>query len=171
MNIYYEYYEWLNDIIGRSEYSKLIGKLHEIPFTYTIDLDYNRLRDGCDLRYMFATRNNICDSEISYNFDSEEASVLEVMVALAIKMETIMLGETADEWFWNMIESLGLSTVDNDNYDDYIVDRVISNFLDREYDYDGAGSLFTVRNTNTDLRDIEIWYQMCAYSDLIIGTS
>ena len=48
-----------------------------------------------------------------------------------------------------------------------LVEDVIERFLDREYGPDGKGGLFTVRHCEYDLRDVEIWYQLCWYLDSI----
>ena len=45
------------------------------------------------------------------------------------------------------------------------VDHILTTFLNRGYEPNGAGGLFTVNNTSKDMRDIEIWYQMCLFFD------
>ena len=40
-------------------------------------------------------------------------------------------------------------------------------FNRREYSPDGRGGLFVVRNTSEDLRDVDIWSQLCWYLDNI----
>ena len=45
------------------------------------------------------------------------------------------------------------------------VNKVIYNFLERNYDPDGKGGLFYIRNVKADLRNIEIWTQLCWYLD------
>ena len=58
-----------------------------------------------------------------------------------------------------MIESLGLLRMDDENYDKIVVKATMFNFLNRMYEPDGRGGLFYVPG-RTDMRDIEIWYQM-----------
>ena len=40
--------------------------------------------------------------------------------------------------------------------------------MNRTYSPDGDGGLFTVRNCDRDLRNVEIWIQMCWYLDTIV---
>ena len=54
-------------------------------------------------------------------------------------------------------------------YDEYYVTSSVTNFLNRNYLLNGKGGLFTIPNTNIDLRDVEIWYQMNLYIDYILG--
>lgn len=72
-------------------------------------------------------------------------------------------GNRTGQWFWNMVNSLGLGSMTDDRYDAYSIDRTIEIFLDREYDADGQGGLFTVRHCDEDMRNVEIWTQLCWY--------
>ena len=49
----------------------------------------------------------------------------------------------------------------------YIYGRV-SMFMDRTYEPDGDGNIIYIPNIREDLRDIEIWCQMCWYMDSIL---
>ena len=53
-------------------------------------------------------------------------------------------------------------------FDKQYVTKVIGRFLNREYEPNGKGGLFIINNCNDDLRDVEIWYQLCWYLDSII---
>ena len=59
-----------------------------------------------------------------------------------------------------MINEFWLIDVDES---EFIVTQVFNKLLDRTYDWDGVGSLFPVRDSVNDMREIEIWYQMMAY--------
>ena len=48
-------------------------------------------------------------------------------------------------------------------FDAEFVDDVIARFLNREYEPDGKGGLFTIKNCNHDLRTVEIWRQLSWY--------
>lgn len=167
-----EYFEWLVYIVCDERYSgpitywKLLRTLFYVEFTYTIPMDKNRAEDGIGLRYRFYLETN----EKSID---EPCSLLEMMVALAIRCENIMddpdVGDRTGQWFWSMINSLGLGTMSDDNYYEAYVDNVIYRFLNREYFPDGKGGLFTIKNCDTDLRDVEIWHQLCWYLDSILG--
>lgn len=171
-----EYFNWLYEIVCEDRfpatvsYRKLLMRLHSIEFTYSISKDKNRAADGVDLRYRFELA---CDRMPISRYLKGPCSVLEMMVALAIRCEeTIMddpqFGNRTSQWFWSMIVSLGLGNMIDSRFDKNKVDEVIDRFLKREYDADGSGGLFTVKNSFQDLRDVEIWTQMCLYLDNLI---
>ena len=53
-------------------------------------------------------------------------------------------------------------------FDEDYANEVIGRFLNRQYERNGEGGLFTVEHCNRDLRTVEIWYQMCWYLDEIV---
>ena len=165
-----DYFDWLYNYVceGRvhSEvsYKKLFALLHSIEFTFSIRNDLNRARDGVDLRYRFAMLMN--DERMMSILDGP-CTILEMMVALAIKCETIMddtrYGNRTGQWFWNMLSSLDISYMTDERFDRDIVENRIRVFLDREYDSDGRGGLFYIKGCKDDLRGVEIWTQLCWY--------
>ena len=166
-----EYFEWLCELVDIKRYSrqvsyrKLLMHLHNIEFTWYIPHDDNRADDGVQLRRRFALVRD--DMSLS-DYISGPCSVLEMMVALAIRCEeTIMddalMGNRTGQWFWGMIRNLGLSHITDNKFDRNAVDDIIARFLNREYEPDGRGGLFTVRNCDYDLRDVEIWCQLSWY--------
>ena len=173
-----EYFDWMCQLvsdkqyIGNRSYRKLLSKLHNIPFTYTIDMDGNRAADGIDLRYRFGYERNYEDYIIASFLDDKPCSVLEMIIALALRCETIMedpdYGDRTGEWFWGMIESLGLESMDDTSFNRDYVDDVIDIFLSRDYGRDGRGGLFTIKHPKRDLRTVELWYQMNWYLDSIL---
>lgn len=171
-----EYFEWMCGLICGNRYAeavsyrKLLAYLHSIEFTYSIPRDKNRAEDGLDLRYRFAYETNIKHAE---DYIYGPCSVLEMMVALAIRCEENIMddpsyGNRTGQWFWGMIVNLGLGFMTDSRFDEKFVDDVIFRFLNREYEPDGKGGLFTVRNCKYDLRTVEIWYQMCWYLDTFV---
>ena len=92
------------------------------------------------------------------------------MIALAIRCEENIMDDTSygdrtAQWFWGMITSLGLGDQTDSRIDYIYVDDVIKRFLDRDYEPNGKGGLFTIKNCRQDLRKVEIWYQLCWYLD------
>lgn len=165
-----EYFEWLYGLVSDGRfarsvsYRELLLYLHSTPFIYSIPKDENRAEDGIGLRDRF-------NGQVETMFD--ECSVLEMMIALAIRCEeTIMddaaMGDRTGQWFWGMIANLGLGGMNDERFDYRLVDEVIWRFQNRKYDRDGRGGLFRVRNCDRDLRKVEIWIQMCWYLDSII---
>ena len=175
-----EYFKWLFDLVCGKRYSKqisyrkLLTRLHNTEFVYLIPKDQNRAEDGIDLRYRFAITNN-CEDPLDVIMDDLDGpcSVLEMMVALSMRCEeSIMddpdIGDRLGQWFWEMIVNLGLGSMLDNRFDKAYVDETIDRFLNREYEPNGKGGLFTIRNCDVDLRNVEIWNQLCWYLDSII---
>lgn len=171
-----DYFEWLWNFTkcrGHSQNRKIITLLHNIEFRYSIPMDANREEDGIDLRYRFITEVGIPKNyQEVYAYLNGPCSVLEMMIALAIRCEeSIMddpdIGDRTSEWFWLMMKNLGLDYMSDRKFDRDIAEEKISIFLDRKYKRNGEGGLFVV-NGRRDLRKVEIWYQMCWYLDTIM---
>ena len=99
-------------------------------------------------------------------------TVLEMLIAAAIQMEKIMddpdIDYSARHWFWMFLENLDLADMTDDVYDKTYIYGRVSMFMDRTYDPDGDGNIIYIPNIREDLRDIEIWCQMCWYMDSIL---
>lgn len=172
-----EYFEWLYCLVcdnryGRLSYKNLLLCLNNIEFYPVIDLDENRLQDGIDFRYRFGYENGYPRHDIERYLDDRPCSVLEMMVALAFRVEEQIMddsdyGNRTGQWFWNMIVSLGLGSMNDSRFDERFVQQTISRFLDRKYSPNGKGGLFTIENCPYDLRDMEIWNQFMWYLDSI----
>ena len=174
-----EYFEWMHQLVCNDLYSKglsyrkLLTRLHDTDFDYTIGMDGNRAEDGMDLRYRFGYDNSRNDSMITAYLNNRPCSVLEMMIALAIRCEEQIMddpdiGDRMGKWFWSMISNLGLDSMSDTKFDKGYVDNVVLKFLNREYGRNGEGGLFTVKHCERDLRNVEIWYQMCWYLDDIL---
>jgi len=166
------YFKWMMDLIeGPGEYKKLLHSLHKIDFVYINEMDANRQHDGLDLRYRFGYEKDILQENIASTIDDNRpCSVLEMMVALAFRCEeSIMtnpeIGDRTGIWFWDMIQSLGLNIMTDKVFNQKYVDEFVDIFLNREYESNGSGGLFTIDNPKEDMRNVEIWYQMFAYLD------
>ena len=174
-----DYFGWLYDLMckrrysGRVSYKKLLMHLHNVEFRYLIPRDENRAEDGVNLRYRYSVdRSYDRDVELTLACLDFPCTVLEMLIALAIKceeqiMDDAQIGDRTAQWFWGMIVNLGLGSMTDDNYNKMLADRFINRFLDREYEPDGQGGLFTIKHCADDLRDVEIWHQLCWYLDSI----
>ena len=170
-----KYFEWMYDMMCAHRFAKgisfrkLLMRLHSIDFTYSNRKDAARSDDGMDLRYRFAYRH--VGIENAERYLSGPCSVLEMIVALAIRCEETMndtkYGDRTSQWFWGMITNLGLGGMEDTMFDRRYVDEVVERFLNRDYEPNGRGGLFTIRNCDKDLRTVEIWYQMWWYLDTI----
>lgn len=171
------YFDWLcglvyNEQRNADSFTRLLVFLDSIPFTYTIAMDGNRVSDGLHLRYRFGSERGINVAEIDHCLAGKPCSILEMMVALAKRCEeTIMddpeYGDRTNLWFWGMIDNLGLGNMDNSRFDEKRARVIVDIFLRREYNYNGHGGLFTVRNPLSDMRTTEIWYQAMWYLNTI----
>lgn len=175
-----EYFDWLVEIVCKNRFSKqisykrLLMQLHSISFKGVglFKRDRNRVQDGINLRYRFADELYTMHSRFVLNYLSGPCSVLEMMVALAMKCEeTIMdnpeYGDRTGQWFWQMISSMGLSHMTDDIYNKEAVDFAVNRMLNREYAPNGEGGLFTIRGFDGDLREVDIWTQLCWYLDSV----
>lgn len=169
------YFEWLcrivcTDRFPRSiSYSELLMYLHSTQFRYSIQLDADRAGEGVYLRWRF-----VCENDFGYNQDAVLAelegpcSVLEMMIAAAIHceehiMDDSEIGDRTGQWFWSMIANLGLNGMSNAHFDVQVVEDSVTRFLDRQYEPNGKGGLFTIKNCEHDLRKVPIFHQLCWY--------
>ena len=164
-----DYFYWLLNIISNGHedsYIQLLRQLFDTAFVYSLERDANRAHDGLDLRdkYLYEM-----DMDVEY---SSPCSVLEMMVALAIRCEADVMydpyiGDRTNVWFWLMIENLGLSDMNDRSYDRFKVKTTLIDFMNRNYDTDGKGSLFYVPGSKGMERE-EIWYQMNTFLESIL---
>ena len=166
-----EYFEYLCELVDtirfarQNSYKKLLMHLHNIEFTWFVPNDDNRADDGIQLRRRFALDR---DDISLQRYLNGPCSVLEMMVALSVRceegtMDNTDYGNRTGQWFWGMINNLGLNSMRDSNFDRNYVDDVIARLLNREYEPDGKGGLFTVKHCSHDLRTVEIWTQLSWY--------
>lgn len=177
-----EYFFWLcdyigakgNEVIGREKpYMYLMEYLHNRYFdektAKLVDNDYNRILDGKRLRMVFKEESMFVEED--YDCLDIPCSVLELLIALAIKLDGILDWDTSGDdtasYFWELIRNLGLDVADDDVFHIptkiVYVEEIVDQFLDRKYGFDGKGGLFPLKDVQKDQRDVEIWYQMAAY--------
>lgn len=149
-----------DDFHNRNNYICLFNKLFDTRFDSVIELDDNRIADAIELRAEFEMANSRTRIRME-----EPISVLEVMVALAVRCEDSIMGDDiygdrTSVWFWYMVKSLGLIEQTDISFDEYYCDEVLHSFVERDYATDGEGSLFHIPGCREDLRKVEIWYQM-----------
>lgn len=172
VNMGKKYLDWLCEFVcdkrSRRAFSKLLYTLYLTDFDAVLDRDENRIVDGLALRPRFLSEMKIDPKMEVHIFGEKKCSVLELMVALAIRCEDNLMqnpdiGDRTSKWFWVMLHSLGLDNMTDNTYDENKVSYILYTFINRQYDYDGWGGLFTVQNPRRDMRQVEIWYQMCWY--------
>lgn len=165
-----EYLTWLYSQVGsvklrnasRTHWS-LITQLFTKKFVWLIPNDDNRMEDGRDLRQIFLDEREI------HNVDPAwlglDCSMLEMLIALARRLSFEAEGETRT-WFWHMLDNLDLTQFNDRVYNEQHregIDLALDTVIMRRYSPNGEGGLFPLRNPTEDQRDVELWYQFCAY--------
>ena len=170
-----DYYNWICGIVCETKakqcnFSKLLSYLHSVQFDYIIGRDGNRAEDGMDLRYRFGYENKINQVAIADILDDRPCSVLEMMVALAVRMEDHIMydpdkGNQQSHWFWVMFDNLGLQPMTNSRFEEHRADiyDIVDRLNYREYEPDGTGGLFVTTDPTKNMLEEEIWYQMMEY--------
>ena len=165
-----DYHDWMCDLMCMDlpmhrNYQLLMQDLDCKEFIFSHPLDKNRDLDGYFLRKEYLSCNGYSEQEVWEG----PRSVLEVLVALSIRMETEITGDLGNDhiekWFWVMIKNLGLDYFTDDNYDHREVDRILDIWLQRRYKSNGKNGIFPLKKSTMDQRDIDIWYQMQLYLD------
>lgn len=157
-----------DEIDNGPSFRKLLYCLHDIEFIWVLDRDKSRAQDGTNFRYRFGYEVGYSDKDILRYIDNKPCSVLEMMVALAFRVEDQIMdddsyGNRTGQWFWSMIVSLGLGGMDDIHFNEDEIRYVIDRFLHRRYLPSGRGGLFTLDNCKYDLREVEIWFQCMWY--------
>ena len=157
----------------RLNYNKLLNMLATVEYRWRFTRDQNRYIDGVDLRRRFAWELGICEEDLHDGGLMERpCSVLEMMLALAIKCEEEMMADLSytdqtGKWFSTMIKSLNLTRMTDSEFDPDEVKYKLDIFMDGVYQPNGCGGLFTIEDINIDMRTLELWYQMCYYLNSI----
>ena len=162
------YFIYLVDKIdgGKTGYTLLLATLFDTEFTwsYKIPTDANRAKDGRFFRDRYA---NETGDYLLYSDRIEPCNVLEMLVALSVRIEEDIMGEPGDEhpekWFWEMISNLGLYPATDKVYREDLVEGVIKAWLSRSYEANGNGGLFPLLHPKKDQRLVSIWDQLNFY--------
>lgn len=163
------YFKWICRIVGCEGPDKeyLLRSLFAKDFIYSLPMDSNRESDGINLRYRFALENDIPYPIVASELDCRPCSVLEMMVALCLRLEeSIMrdddIGSRTGQWFWEMVNNLEIYP----EMSSLAFDIRIGKFLNREYQPNGRGGLFYIPNPYVDMRSVEIWCQAMWWLDI-----
>jgi hypothetical protein len=157
------YFEWLAVQVvnirlrdSRRTNWNVLRQLHGTEFLWYIRNDDNRVADGKELRSEFLQGSPDV-------WESLGCSFLEMLIALSRRLAFQTEGVSAAEWFWHLMDNVGLRISDWDYEERRMhgyVDQVLQALNNRTYDKDGRGGLFPLRVPVGDQTKIEIWYQM-----------
>lgn len=161
-----QYLDWLYAMVGRQaenvDHFHLMKQLNSREFVFLPETpsDENRWEDGVALRRQFMVRHR--DVMVERHWLEMGCSVLEMLIGLAKRLSFEMDGEVG-EWFWHLIDNLGLTRYHDGRWNGRIVDQVIERLVWRQYSYDGNGGLFPLKEPHQDQRRVELWFQMESY--------
>ena len=169
-----EYFDWLCHFVGCRTHRKLLRCLHSIDFVYIYPMDGNRFEDGVNLRYRFADERGHHYRYISGWIDDRDCSVLEMMIALCLRLEENIVGnddygDRTYKWFCDMLRSMGIWNQNDISFDEVPVHQAVERMMNHAYDKDGCGGLFYIPKTKKDMRKAEIWYQAMWYLNDKLG--
>lgn len=167
-----DYFLWLCQIVGADDpdqgYLGLLRDMYDAEFTDRtakfIPNDQNRVSDALKLRDRFVSQSLYDDYHGIFN---NPCSCLEILIALAYRMTDAVGYDDTDEWFWEMMENMGLDKYTDDMYftprgQDEVY-HILRKWRMREYGKDGKGSPFPISETSINQTKTEIWYQMSHY--------
>lgn len=158
-----EYFNWLCAKVLDVEvpvYYDLMRILHQTEFTWTVYMDHNRAADGVELRDDFLRRSRWQPDQHWLN---EGCSVLEMLIALA-KTASFQIDMPIRNCFWMFMQNLGLEDYRRVSRSDVpTIERILRTLIWRTYEPNGHGGMFPLRQPREDQRQVEIWYQFCAY--------
>lgn len=159
-----QYFEWLQAMVGPQEenvsHDDMMYRLFTTKFVMLIPNDDNRCVDGIALRKEFIHSGRMF--RVGRHWLEMDCSVLEMLIGVARHLSFTAEGEVG-EWFWHLIENLGLTRYNDNRYIENRIDDVTERLVWRLYSYDGNGGLFPLREPQEDQRSVEIWFQMEAY--------
>ena len=168
-----EYFLWLCGKInvsptGKLPYHQLAKALYSVQYAPGRDnMDMNRALDGLYLRSEFIQKFG----EAGSAGNRGNCTFLEMLIGLARRMAFLMESEEKPkrivEFFWKMLENMGLTDFSDLRFAALNGDRVVAKATDyvisKRYGPDGKGGLFPVNHPQKDMRQLDLWYQMHAW--------
>lgn len=162
------YFNWLYSKVARIDvpstpgitYLTLMRALHNTEFVWMLIGDSNRAEEGLELRNDFYRESG---EEQDPSWLGMPCSCLEMLYAFAIRASA-QTESSAHYWFWYFLEALGIGELsDNHVGISQHAGEALETFLWRTYDSEGFGGLFPLPDTNSNQKDVELWYQFCEY--------
>lgn len=164
------YLEWLYSQVAPVKpgprtrtFWSLFNKLNKTIFVAIVPHDENRIGDARDLRYEFL--GSFEDEQGDLDWMRSPCSMLELFIILS-RLLAFEMDDPADVWFWHLMEMLDLVQFNDREYDKHPeeeIERILDRVIWRNYEPDGRGGLFPLRNPDRDQRKVELWYQLNAY--------
>lgn len=151
-----DYFLFLKNKVDLNDtFNDILIEMYNMPFKSYLEKDDARVADGLSLRKDYKGADPLSDSD--------PVSVLEVIIALAIRMEIEYVSDLNTyrirETFLRLIDNLGLLKISNKGK----ARLILNNFVNRTYRPNGVGGLFPMKNTVRDQREVDLWSQMNEY--------
>lgn len=171
-----DYFLYLCDDLLIKEYDKtdylpFLKQLFLSSFLPLINGDENRVQDCLDEREIYCTSAGIPMEALG--LPEDVATVLEILVSLAKRMEFLIDGEkNIHDCFWEMVMNMFAMVADEQeellHLARGVIDSQIDRFVFRKYNKNGEyGCAFmrpkTGTKTGTNLATTELWYQLQSY--------
>jgi hypothetical protein len=173
------YFAWLtHDAFSaeseREEYHGVLRVLHDIPFYWTIWSDENRAGDAMSFRQSdflsFQHGLDHLDQSWLENWASASPSVLEVLLAIARRWSVYFEADVTF-YFAHLFLNLGLDRFPGRILSTQMQEVIrvkMDDWMSRQFCVNGQGSPFPIKDLVArgilDMRPLDIWSQMNAYS-------
>lgn len=165
-NLWVDYLRWLTKEVNFNDkrWFKVLLYLHNTPFTWceNVPRDENRALDGTFERVYFFRDMGLKDGD----FD-KDCSVLEMLVGFVkrVSEEYVNIYDGNENMQGIILEAflqnLGLTP----DICIEIADEYVKNWLNREYDDDGLGSIMPLLDYENGYKNMEIWSQWNVFLD------
>lgn len=172
------YMKWMLDKMnyrkhGKGKYGRLMRKLNEREFTYTLLLDENRVYDAVEMRNRFldetfTSKHTVFGDDLTQYcsnllFGPDRCSLLEMFTALSIRCEMEITGmpgkDHIDRMFWVMLDNLGLNSYPDDKWDEAEVNAILDELLVKS----DKNRLFPLKRSDINDKVTDIWMMMRIY--------
>ena len=167
------YLNWLLDAVTtkaeQKTWNKVFVTLYSTDFVSYDEFDDNLKENASGLREDFYNfSKTACKLIDIYGEIDTETSILEIMVYLATRIENTIMsnneyGDRTGMWFWYMMESLDIIQYNDDRFEESEVIQRLDNFVERRYEKNGFGGLFTLEDRKIDARKTNIWQQAMSF--------
>lgn len=170
------YYRWLeyeafSDPNDRTRYEGVLKELHDIPFYWTIVSDDNRAGDALNFRQHefldFYEGKDDMDQMILAQWATAAPSVLEVLLGISRRW-AYYFEQPVSFFFAHLFQNMGFHWCPGHPLDLSTREAIrlrCDIWMARRFKPNGEGSPFPIKEGfGPDLRGIDIWGQMNAYS-------
>lgn len=161
------YVRWLENALTSESnrrdrsYFELTYVMFEKEFTWSIEMDDNRLADAWELRHEFADSHGMNREEL---ICMAPCSFIEVLLGLSRRM-AFVAGGTAPRWAWQLLVNLGLERMWDHLSRSKLqtVHHILETVITRTYEPNGVGGFFPLAWPDRDQRQVQLWYQLNSY--------